>query len=73
MAGLIKLIEEQITAITASDFTRNPWSPETAPMLLSVGKLAMRQLVKMSFTPAMTSTVARRIEIIRIGKRRLPK
>ncbi len=33
VADLLTLLEEQIAAITASDFTLNPWSPERAPQL----------------------------------------
>ncbi|MEO5720900.1 MAG: DUF309 domain-containing protein [Chthoniobacterales bacterium] len=33
VAGLLQLIERQIAAITDSEYTRNPWSPEVAPRL----------------------------------------
>ncbi len=33
VAGLLRLLEAQIAAIANSDFTRNPWSPQTAARL----------------------------------------
>ncbi len=33
VAGLLELIRRNADAIVASDFTRNPWSPATAPRL----------------------------------------
>jgi predicted metal-dependent hydrolase len=33
IAGLLRLIEENVEAIVRSEFTRNPWSPENAPQL----------------------------------------
>ncbi len=36
VAGLVRLLQENMSAIVGSELTRNPWSPETAP-LLSLG------------------------------------
>lgn len=33
VAGLLRLLHENAEAISQSDFTRNPWSPRTAPHL----------------------------------------
>lgn len=33
VSRLLALVQEQVDAITQSDYTRNPWSPEHAPKL----------------------------------------
>ncbi len=33
VAGLVRLLQENMSAIVGSELTRNPWSPETAPQL----------------------------------------
>ena len=38
VAGLVRLLKENMRAIVDSGLTRNPWLPETAPQL-SLGKV----------------------------------
>ncbi|MGZ5019139.1 MAG: DUF309 domain-containing protein [Chthoniobacterales bacterium] len=40
VAGLLALVRQTVDAIVASEFTRNPWSPDVAPMLSLGGSIS---------------------------------